>query len=212
MFDYLVGALTARSESSATLEVDGIGYRLEISANTARKLPPPEPSPALNGGPAERPLRIFVDVHTSENAQRLFGFAIPEERQLFRLLQQVRGVGPSLALGVLSQEEPDRVLDLLRRADVSRLTRIKGVGRKTAERMLVELQDRLPAETLASGAVEATEDLEAMLAAALRGLDVGGHEAEVIARQTVQEHPQERRVEELLRRALTARARGAGTR
>jgi Holliday junction DNA helicase RuvA len=94
---------------------------------------------------------LHVHTHVREEALTLFGFLTPLEQQIFERLIAVSGIGPKLALAVLSGIEPQELVAAIRRGDVARLTGIPGVGKKTAERMGLELKDRLPAD-LAGGA------------------------------------------------------------
>jgi len=117
----------------ATGTGEGVGWLLQVSSATAA---------ALREG-EEALLRVHLAV--SENALALYGFASAEERRLFRLLLQVGGVGPALALALLSAFPPGDLAARILEGDHRSLTRVKGVGRKTAERLVLELKDRLGA-------------------------------------------------------------------
>lgn len=116
------------------MDVSGVGYRVLIPVSTFYR---------LGAEGAEVSLRIHT--HVREDALSLFGFWSPEEHALFERLIEVAGVGPKLALNVLSGIEASELVEALRGADLARLTRIPGVGRKTAERLIVELKDKMPA-------------------------------------------------------------------
>ena len=194
MFEYLAGELTRKSPTEVVVECAGVGYCVHISLNTFTALP-------------ERgSVRLYVHPHYAENNQRLFGFADEEERTLFRLLHGVRGIGPVLALSLLSHEPVAALVQRLRAGDVSGLTRVKGVGRKTAERLLVELRDRLE---VALPAVSATPDQEHPLRQALESLGLTPAEAGTRARQVLAEAGAETELGELLRQALQAGSRSA---
>ena len=112
---------------------DGVGYDVLVPLSTMYVI----------GDPGSRmALRIYT--HVREDALQLFGFATPLEQALFERLISVSGIGPKLALSVLSGIEPAELSRAIRSSDIARLTRIPGVGRKTAERLVVELKDRLP--------------------------------------------------------------------
>ncbi len=132
MYEFLRGLVVECAENACVLEVAGVGYALRISARTGRALEPGEPA------------LVHVHQSISDDKITLFGFSGPEERRLFRTLLKVKGVGPAGALSILSGVEPDSFLEALAGGDVAALTRIRGIGRKTAERILLELRDRLP--------------------------------------------------------------------
>lgn len=132
MIATLTGTLFAKHPGRAVIDVGGVGYEVLISARTYDKLP-------ASGD------EVFVFVHTSvrEDAITLFGFAHHEEKELFLLLNTVSGVGPKLALGILSGISAAELCEALSLKNMSRLTALPGVGKKTAERMCVELQDKV---------------------------------------------------------------------
>ena len=192
MFEFLRGELARKAPTEAVLDVGGVGYLVSISLQCFTALP-------------ERgPVKLLVHVHTSDAGTRLFGFLEEGERTLFRMLQSVRGVGPGVALTLLSHEPPAALSARIHGGDVKGLTRLKGIGTKTAERLVLELKDKLVA---LPGAIEAASD-ERVLIQALESLGVDAPEAASRARKTLEALPQERRVEILLRHALQARAAG----
>ncbi len=193
MIEHLHGTLTRKSPTEVVVECGGVGYLVQISVNTYSALP--------KGGE----ITLLTHAHYAENSQRLFGFATERERSLFRLLQGLRGVGPALAMGLLSQETPERLIQWFQNGETSRLTQIKGVGRKTAERLIVELRDRLgPLETTTP-----SDSREQVLGNALVSLGVPAAEAEERARQTLAEAGPDVPIEELLRTCLRAASRSA---
>lgn len=116
------------------VDVGGVGYQVFASAQTLAALPG-------EGGEVE----LLIVTHMREDALQLFGFADGSERTLFQLLQSVSGIGPRLALNILSGMPTAELREAIRRRDLVRLTRIAGVGKKTAERLSVELADKLAA-------------------------------------------------------------------
>jgi Holliday junction DNA helicase RuvA len=130
---YLEGRLGSKSPTSAILLVGGVGYRLFIPVSTFYVLP--------DEG-AETALRVYT--HVREDALALYGFASAVEEHLFERLIGVAGVGPSLALKIMSGLEPEALVEAIRRGDLRRLNAIPGVGRKTAERLVLELRDKMP--------------------------------------------------------------------
>jgi len=131
MYEYLRGEIVKRGEGATVLEVNGIAYRLACSASTIRKVPP------------QGPCRLFAHLIVREERQDLFGFADESERHLFRQLLQVTGVGPAAALALLSAYEPAVLASHIASGEIALLVRAKGVGKRTAERIIVELRDRM---------------------------------------------------------------------
>jgi Holliday junction DNA helicase RuvA len=130
----LRGRLRDRTAEEIVVDVGGVGYQVFVSAQTLAALP---------GEGVE--IELLIVTHLREDALQLFGFADAAERTLFQLLQSVSGIGPRLALNILSGMPTGELREAIRRRDLVRLTRIGGVGRKTAERLSVELADKLPA-------------------------------------------------------------------
>jgi Holliday junction DNA helicase RuvA len=129
----LRGTLLDRSATGEVLvEVGGVGYRVTVTPSTALRL-------------AEVGREVFVHVHhhVREDAETLYGFTTIDERRAFEALLGAHGVGPSLALAILSVHEPDRLRIVLATDDLDALCLVPGVGRKTAQRLLVELKERL---------------------------------------------------------------------
>ncbi len=131
MYEYLRGEIVHRGDTAVVLEVGGIGYRLACSASTLSKLAP--------SGEA----RVFAHLLVRDERHELYGFADESERHLFRQLLQVSGVGPAVAQALLSAYEPAALASHIAAGEVGYLTRVKGVGKRTGERILVELRDRV---------------------------------------------------------------------
>jgi holliday junction DNA helicase RuvA len=132
MIGRLTGRLAEKSTDHVILDVAGVGYLVHIPLSTFYDLPE-------EGQPAA----LLVHTHVREDAFTLYGFLSAREKDLFSLLIGVSGIGPRVALTVLSGIPPDELIDALARQDVRRLTAIPGVGKKTAERMVLELKDRV---------------------------------------------------------------------
>lgn len=145
MIAKLAGVVDAVGEDFAVVDVGGVGYLVYASARTLRSLPP-----------AGAEARIWIETHVREDHIHLYGFADPGERDWFRLLTTVQGVGARVALGILSALSPDRIADALSARDPAPLTAADGVGPKLAARILNELRDRagavLPAAAAAAPA------------------------------------------------------------
>lgn len=133
MIAHLRGRLLAKHPNQAIVETGGVGYDVTISVSTFSDLP---------GMGSEIALHIYT--HVREDLIALYGFLRPEEKQLFEKLITVSGIGPKLAITILSGMPADEMVRAIRGNDVARLTRIPGIGKKTAERMVLELRDKLP--------------------------------------------------------------------
>lgn len=132
MIGSLRGRIVRKQPPGLTLEVQGVGYELEVSMNTFYSLP--EPGAEIS---------LLTHLTVRDDAHLLFGFADEDERQAFRALIKVSGVGAKLALAILSGIEAGDFKRCIEAGDAARLTRLPGIGKKTAERLLVELRDRL---------------------------------------------------------------------
>ena len=134
------GILTAVEPSLAVVECAGVGYALRISAMTLSRLP---------GIGAE--VKLFTYLHISENAVELFGFFDQNERSCFKMLLTVTRVGPKAALSVLSQVTPERFALCVASGDAKTIAKAPGIGLKTAQRILLELKDKMSKDQAASG-------------------------------------------------------------
>jgi len=131
MIDFVEGNVTAKYPTHVVLENNGIGYDLQISVNTFEDLPPD----------GEK-IRLKTYLHVREDSLQLFAFSKEDERKLFRGLISVSGVGPKLAQTILSGIRTGELLTAIRNGDEQRLTGISGVGKKTAQRLIVELKEK----------------------------------------------------------------------
>jgi holliday junction DNA helicase RuvA len=132
MIAHLRGRLIFKRPNQAVIEAGGVGYDVAISVSTFSELP-------AEGSEVS----VFIHTHVREDAIALFGFLRPEEKQLFERLISVSGIGPKLAITVLSGMQFSAAVAAIRGNDLAALTRIPGVGKKTAERMVLELRDKL---------------------------------------------------------------------
>ena len=151
MIAHLRGKLLAKHPNQIVVETCGVGYEVNISVPTFSELPASGSEVALH-----------IHTHVREEVIALYGFLRPAEKQLFEKLMTVSGIGAKLAITILSGMAADEMASAIRGNDVARLTRIPGIGKKTAERMVLELRDKLPpaAGTSASTipALNATEE------------------------------------------------------
>jgi holliday junction DNA helicase RuvA len=132
MIERLTGTVAAKGAEGVVVEVGGVGFLLEVSAITLRDVP------GVGGI-----VKLYAHLHVSEDALRLFGFSSEEERELFRMLLGVSKIGPRLALAVLSVRRPHDLKRALATADVALLSSVSGVGKKTAERIVLELREKM---------------------------------------------------------------------
>jgi Holliday junction DNA helicase RuvA len=133
MIAHLRGVLLAKHPNQAIVEAHGVGYDVVISVPTFSELP-------ATGGEVS----LHIHTHVREDALSLYGFLRLAEKTLFEKLITVSGIGPKLAITILSGMPADEMVGAIRGGDVARLTRIPGIGKKTAERMILELRDKLP--------------------------------------------------------------------
>ena len=149
MIGRITGTLLGIEHQTALVDVGGVGYEIECPISTLCELPPVGQTVTL--------LTHFV---VREDAQLLYGFLTHDDRESFRILIKISGVGPKLAIGVLSGLSGDELAAAVERDDVATLTRLPGVGKKTAERLLVELRGRMTSlgRTQSSNAVAPVEE------------------------------------------------------
>ena len=133
MIAHLRGKLIARHPNQVIVDAMGVGYDVTISVPTFSELPP-----------AGGEVSLHIHTHVREDQIALYGFLRPEEKHLFEKLISVSGIGPKLAITILSGMPTNEMTSAIRGNDVARLTKIPGIGRKTAERMVLELRDKLP--------------------------------------------------------------------
>lgn len=197
MIAFLDGQLVEAQPTHVVVDVHGVGYEVLIPLSSFDKLPAPG-----------QPVRLLTHLAVREDAHVLYGFATAAERALFRLLiQTVSGIGPKMALNILSGMTPVMFRGAVASADVKALSRISGVGRKTAERIVVELKDKVGA----AGAWEASSDQRGLSTAdqrvndavlALMALDFKQPEAHEAVRGAQAVLGEAATVEDLVRAAL----------
>jgi Holliday junction DNA helicase RuvA len=189
MIGSLRGSVLERTdEGTALIEVGGVGYLVSVTPRTLAELQP--------GSSAF----LYVHHHIREDAQTLFGFLSRDERTTFQVLINTHGIGPALALAILGTHSPSALVDIVATSDLNALTLVPGVGKKTAERLLVELRNRLnlpmldPIPTGGGGGSTAIGDVRE----ALTGLGYGQEEI----RDALRELPSTADASTLLREAL----------
>jgi len=132
MYDSFTGRIIEKSPTSVVLDVGGVGYRLEIPVSTYEKV--------REAG--ERPVRLLAHLSVRDDDLRLYGFATEAERRLFQHLLTIKGIGPTIALNILSGSSVQEIVRAIRDGDTRLLDRIRGVGKKTAERVVLELREK----------------------------------------------------------------------
>jgi len=159
MIAHLRGKLISKHPNQAIVEAAGVGYDVSISVPTFSELP------ALSSE-----VSFFIHTHVREDALALFGFLRAQEKQLFEKLLSVSGIGPKLAITILSGMPADTMVAAIKGNNVAALTRIPGIGKKTAERMVLELRDKLDAFGVEAQAAPAISPVEEDVISALVNL------------------------------------------
>lgn len=160
MISRLTGKLVEKNPPQIVIDVNGVGYEADVSMQTFCNLPPVGES-----------VQLFTQLIIREDAHLLFGFATAEERKTFRQLIKVGGIGAKTALGILSAMTADELARAVAEEDVKRLSSAPGIGKKTAERMVLELRGKLVAHTVTDGlfaaapAADETDDIVSTLLA-----------------------------------------------
>ncbi len=168
MIGQLRGRLADKRPNQVMVDVGGVGYLVAVPFSTFAAL-----------GELHTEVTLLIHTHVREDALALYGFLSSREKHFFELLLGASGVGPSLALKILSGMSVEELVPAIRTSDVARLTKIPGVGRKTAERMVVELKDKLEAVTVAEEKLPASKaGVEADVVSALTNLGYDGLTAE----------------------------------
>lgn len=156
MIGRLTGRLASKAPDHVLLEVGGVGYLVHIPLSTFYDLPE-----------QESPASLWIHTHVREDALALFGFLTEREKALFLLLLGVTGIGPRVALTVLSGMPPAELVEALRKKDARKLVAVPGVGKKTADRMVLELADKVanlaPEAPIGHAAVAADDVISALV-------------------------------------------------
>ena len=181
MIALVSGAVAVRRADHVVIDCGGVGYRLAVSAQTLRQVPA-----------VGRKTTLHTHLVVRDDALALFGFASEEERELFLMLLSVQSVGPKVALAVLSGGPPRELLAMLAAGDTARLQAVPGIGKRTAERIVVELRERVGA-TVPDNAIALTrpDDPHAIARDGLIGLGYSAAEADELLEGLVSDQPQE---------------------
>ncbi len=196
MIGYLRGRLVRKAPPALIVDVGGVGYELESPMSTFYRLPE---------------VGSAVELHTHlvvrDDAHLLYGFATEDERRLFRDLLRVTGIGPKIGLALLSGMDVDSFLVCVEAQDADALTRVPGIGRKTAERLLIEMRDRIRALGQMSSTARRPDQPAGAQAEAYSALVALGYRPAEVARLLKSIDSEGAGTEELIRRALQAAAR-----
>ena len=190
MIGFLRGVLLHKSPQELLLDVSGVGYRVLVPISTFCRL-----------GDQGAQAQLLIHTHVREDQLILYGFATPAELELFEKLISVSGVGPKVALGVLSGIEVEDLVQAIRGNDVARLTRVPGVGKKTAERLILELKYKIAALHGGTAEPQAPSPKRSDLLSALANLGYSSAEADRAATEVLRLHP-DASLGDLLRDAL----------
>ena len=197
MIAYLSGKLLEKQANAVIVDVNGVGYEVAIPLSTFYEL-----------GDVGSEIRLRIYTHVREDAIQLFGFKTTRERELYLKLIGVQGIGAKSGISLLSGMSAEEIILAIRTEDLGRLTSIPGVGRKTAERLVIELRDKVSDAAFEGAAVAGTEtrgeQVDAVFEDALSALVNLGYKkdlAEKALKQSVQEGT-ELSVQKLLRRGL----------
>ena len=192
MIASLRGEILSKDGGGLVVDCQGVGYGLQLSFSALAQI-----------GDVGTEVRLLVHTHVSQDSFKLYGFVEAKERRCFEVLIGTSGVGPKLALAILSTFSADELVAVVARADTATLIKIPGVGRKKAERLILELKDRLPKTDLVEVSSSTTaSDLAGDLMSALVGLGFRGADAEKSAQRALEEFPEEKDLARLVRTAL----------
>jgi Holliday junction DNA helicase RuvA len=194
MIAYLKGTLIRKSPGHVVVDVGGVGYAAAIPLSTFVRL-----------GDVGGPVELLIHTHLSESALALFGFSTEAEREIFLKLIGVSGIGPKLAMNILSGIEPDDLAAAVRDGDVARLTMIPGIGKKTALRIAMELQDKLEKKEKVLSALDSPERED--LVSALTNMGFRRKEVDRVVDEALKAMTPKAGFERLLRESLKRLAR-----
>lgn len=178
MIGQLRGRLAEKRPNQVLVDVGGVGYLVQVPLSTYAAL-----------GELHAEVTLLIHTHVREDALALYGFVSAREKHFFEMLLSASGVGPTLALKILSGMSVEELIPAIRGSDLTRLTKIPGVGRKTAERMVVELKDKLEAVSVEPGkpAAASPAGIEEDVISALINLGYDGRAAETAVAESKRE-------------------------
>ncbi|MCJ7565016.1 MAG: Holliday junction branch migration protein RuvA [Candidatus Aminicenantes bacterium] len=194
MIAYLKGTIFQKRPHQVIIDINGVGYCAAIPLTTYFKL-----------GDVGQPAELLIHTHLTDNALSLFGFMTEDERDLFLKLIGISGIGPKLAMNILSGIEAAELEDAIKKSDVGRISMIPGIGKKTALRITMELQDKIEKKEKLL-AVKGSQEKEDLISALLN-LGFRRKEVERVVDDTLRHHSEEAGFEKLLRECLKKMAK-----
>ena len=193
MYAYLEGKFSFKSPAQLYLDVNGIGFEINISLNTFSAIQ------GLESG------KLFTHLQVKEDGHTLFGFFEKEEKEIFLLLISVSGVGAATARMMLSSLKSEEVRAAILQGNVKLLESVKGIGKKTAERLVLELKDKVSKHTSGTGLVlQANNSFQQDALIALTALGISRQQAELSIQKIIRAEPSISQLEELIKKALKA--------
>ena len=189
MYEYIKGQLSSKNPTQVVVDVGGVGYRLNVPVSTFERLPD-----------VENEVKLLAHLHVREDTLRLYGFSTEGERALFEMLNSVSGIGTNLALTILSGVPANELVKAISEQNTTLLQSIKGIGKKTAQRVVLELKEKVGGEAaLAAGA---GLPLVGEAAAALAALGVPRAAAERAVASAIDATGSDASIEDIVRAAL----------
>jgi Holliday junction DNA helicase RuvA len=190
MITHIRGKLVEKNPTSAIIECNGIGYYLNISLNTYSKIPDSES------------VKLYTYLSIKEDSHTLFGFSDKVEREIFKLLISVSGVGPSIARTMLSSMSPEQIQHAIASEDVATIQSVKGIGTKTAHRVIIDLRDKIvKTYQLTEDSLQSDNTIKEEALSALEVLGFSRKQVEKLILKIIQEAP-ETTLENIIKQAL----------
>ena len=178
MITHVKGRLVEKAPTSVVIESNGIGYLINISLNTFSQIPDNEN------------LKLYTHLQIKEDSHTLYGFYTIKEREIFRLLISVNGIGSNIARTMLSSISPDQIIDAISRENVSLIQSVKGIGSKTAQRVIIDLRDKiLKVYDLDEGITSSNNTNKEEALSALEVLGINKRSSEALVDRIVVENP-----------------------
>jgi Holliday junction DNA helicase RuvA len=195
MIAYLQGKITFKSPTYVYLDIGGIAYHVEISLNTFSEIE------------AKSEVKLFTYLHIKEDGHYLYGFYTEKERDLFKMLISVSGIGPNTAQVILSSMNPDQIVSSILNEQDTNFKNVKGIGAKTAKRIILDLKDKLKKAGFEQGGFDSdiladNQNIRQEVISALKGLGINRAKAEPLLNKILQENPDLDQLEDVLKMVL----------
>jgi holliday junction DNA helicase RuvA len=191
MFEYVKGTLVEITGNFAVIDVNGIGYKLMVSSNISK-----------NSAVIKKDILFFVSFVVREDSQTLYGFLKKEERNLFELLLTLSGIGPKTALSIVGHLEIDHLQEAIAKEDIFIISKIPGIGKKTAQRLIIELKDKFNFNIMSECSSNMKSNNVSDALNALMNLGYGMHEAKIAIDKILKESEEPPEVSTLISAAL----------